>query len=67
MAEETPGIAADEKPIACPICLDHTVERIEGATLSANNMAGRRLGKARVYHCSHWHIFAVFEQSVTVR
>jgi hypothetical protein len=55
--EPLPGV-----PIACPLCLDHTVEQVEGIVLSAQPIGGREISKVSVYRCSFWHLFAVFEQ-----
>ena len=60
--EQDAQTALEQGPIVCPLCWDHVVERIEGVTLSANNMGGRAVTGALIYHCSQWHIFAVFER-----
>lgn len=46
----------------CPVCWDHAVERIEGVTVSADNLNGKQISGVNLYHCSYWHAFAVFEQ-----
>ncbi len=51
-----------ESPIVCPVCWDHAVEKVEGITLSASNASGKIVGGASIYRCSHWHLFALFEQ-----
>jgi hypothetical protein len=51
-------------PIACPICLDHTIEQAKGIVLSASPIGGREISKVSVYRCSHWHLFATFDQPV---
>jgi hypothetical protein len=55
--------ALERGPLVCPVCWDHGVERIEGVTLSADNLRGKPISGALLYHCSHWHIFAVFESA----
>ena len=49
-----------EVPIACPICLDAAVERIEGTRLSATiNGAASAIHRVFAFRCSNWHVFAV--------
>jgi hypothetical protein len=47
------------------MCWDHAVERIEGVTLSADNLDGKQVSGALLYHCSCWHVFAVFEHKTS--
>jgi hypothetical protein len=54
--------ALERGPIVCPVCWDHAVERIEGVTVSADNLNGKQISGVNLYHCSYWHAFAVFEQ-----
>jgi len=51
-----------DTPIVCPVCWDHAVERVEDVRLSAHTKDGRNVGGAFVYRCSHWHLFALFNQ-----
>jgi hypothetical protein len=53
-----------EIPISCPICLDTTIERLEGIVLAARTRDGNEVAGVSVYHCSHWHLFALFNQPV---
>jgi len=52
----------EEPPIVCPICWDHAVERIDGIVLTARAMGGRDLSQVKIYRCSAWHLFALFQQ-----
>lgn len=54
-----------EAPIVCPVCWDHAVERIEGIVLSARSVDGRNLSQVSIYRCTHWHVFALFNQPAT--
>jgi len=54
-----------EIPIVCPVCWDRAIERVDGVRLSASNEQGRNIGRAAIYRCSRWHIFALFEQLMT--
>jgi hypothetical protein len=69
MQHTSDGLSIDplpvEAPIVCPVCWDHAVERVNGVKLSASNIAGKNVGGATVYRCSHWHLFALFEQLMT--
>jgi CRP-like cAMP-binding protein len=56
---------AFEIPIACPICWDQNIEKLEGVALSASTTGGRSVGGALVYRCRHWHLFALFRQQLT--
>lgn len=50
-----------ETPIACPICLDHTIEPIEGVRLSASICgAVSCIHGVSAFHCSNWHVFTIF-------
>ena len=51
-------------PIVCPICWDRSIEKLEGVALSASTSGGRNVGGAFVYRCSHWHLFALFQQQL---
>jgi CRP-like cAMP-binding protein len=51
-----------DRPIICPVCLDHAIEKVEGIELSASNVGGKKVGGASLYRCSHWHLFALFKQ-----
>ncbi len=51
-----------EVPFCCPICCDHTIERVEGIVLSARAMGGRDLSEVSIYRCARWHLFATFKQ-----
>jgi hypothetical protein len=61
--EQENPVALATGPIVCPVCWDHGVERIESVTLSADNLNGKPVSGALLYHCSHWHIFAVFDSA----
>ena len=63
--EPTFSRTAADVPIVCPLCWDHAIERVDGVNLSANNVAGKNVGGASIYRCSHWHMFALFEQFMT--
>ena len=51
-------------PIVCPVCWDHALERIDGLHLTARTIEERRVSRVLMYRCSHWHVFAVFEQAL---
>ena len=51
-----------ETPVVCPVCWDHSVERVEGVKLTARSMGGGDLSQVIVYRCAHWHLFALFQQ-----
>jgi hypothetical protein len=52
-------------PIVCPVCWDHALEKLEGVRLSARTFAEQPfISRVHVYRCSHWHIFALFEQAL---
>jgi len=51
-------------PIACPVCVDHAIEKAEGISLSASPIGGREISKVSVYRCSRSHLFALFDQPV---
>ncbi len=57
-------VALEQGPIVCPVCWDHGVERIEGVELTANHTDGKAISGAVIYHCQHWHIFAMFQQRI---
>jgi hypothetical protein len=57
----TPRILSDS-PTVCPVCWDHDITRIEDVRLSLDGGDGHKVGRASVYRCGHWHLFALFEQ-----
>ncbi len=58
-------VAIMETPFICPYCMDQVIDEIPGAELVAKNAPGeRRISTARVFHCSLWHVFAVFPQVI---
>ena len=47
-------------PIACPICLDHTVEQMDGVRLSVTiNGVVSRIHAVSAYRCGNWHVFTI--------
>jgi hypothetical protein len=51
-------------PIVCPICWDHALEKIEGIHLSARSISEHDISRVSMYRCCHWHLFALFEQTL---
>lgn len=52
-------------PIVCPFCWDCALERLEGVRLSARPYVEQpSINRVKVYHCSSWYVFAVFEQTM---
>lgn len=51
-----------EAPLMCPICCDHGIEIVDGIRLAASNTQGDNIGRAVVYRCPQWHVFALFGQ-----
>jgi hypothetical protein len=61
-SEESARLVAG--PIVCPICWDHALEMIEGIHLSARTVFEHEIGRVSIYRCSHWHMFAIFQQAL---
>jgi hypothetical protein len=47
-------------PIVCPICWDHSLEKIDGIHLSARTVTEHDISRVFLYRCSNWHMFALF-------
>jgi hypothetical protein len=66
--QESPEIEESAKlvagPIACRICWDHALERVEGIHLSARTVSEHDISRVLLYRCSHWHMFALFQQTL---
>jgi hypothetical protein len=66
--QESPEIEESARlvagPIVCPICWDHALERIEGVHLSARTVIEHDISRVSLYRCSHWHLFALFHQTL---
>jgi hypothetical protein len=58
----TKGLVAG--PIVCPICWDHELEPIEGVRMVARTVTEHDVSRVRLYRCTAWHMFAVFEQTL---
>lgn len=51
-----------DMPIACPVCWDHAVRIVKGVELIAIRIKPYRpVGPVVIFHCSSWHLFAVFQ------
>jgi len=57
-----PDVSPSEKHIVCPICCDSVLELVEGLKLSASNLEGKQVGASKIYRCTRWHVFTVFDQ-----
>jgi hypothetical protein len=57
----TPRILADG-PTVCPVCWDHDITRVEDVRLSVDGGDRHEVGRASVYRCDRWHLFALFDQ-----
>jgi hypothetical protein len=51
-----------DTPTVCPLCWDHDITQVEHVRLSAHSGDGHDVGRAYVYRCSRWHLFALFDQ-----
>ena len=62
---EGDGLGGPEKPLVCPYCWDNYIEPVAGVELIATSLPGaRRIPTAKVFHCSRWHIFAIFPSTL---
>lgn len=51
-------------PIACPVCWNHVISRVEKVKLLAVEGDDSHIITAvSVYRCEDWHVFAVFDKS----
>ena len=50
-------------PIVCPVCWDHALERIDGIHLTARTIMEQDISRVQLFRCSHWHVFALFDQA----
>ena len=62
--ESIPATAVDEGPLVCPVCWDHSIEKIEGVALTASTLEDRPVSGAQLYHCTRWHVFAIFDRII---
>ena len=62
-AEQDIPRTLENMPTVCPVCWEHDITRVEDVRLSTDVGDAHEVGKASVYRCGHWHLFAVFEQS----
>jgi hypothetical protein len=59
--ENTPRTLVD-MPTVCPVCWNHDITRVEQVRLFTHQKSGQHVGRASVYRCAHWHLFALFDQ-----
>ena len=52
-----------DTPTVCPVCWNHDITRVEDVRLATTSGDEHNVGKASVYRCGHWHLFALFDQS----
>ena len=52
----------ENSPTVCPVCWEHDITRVKDVRLSIDGGDRHQVGRASVYRCAHWHLFALFDQ-----